>query len=66
MASHLGRAVRNSGKNVRRKVRDLAKDGFLILHKGNTTAALNPRMEREITEHIERDLGVGPGDSFAG
>jgi|SRR5579872_1611737 len=56
MTNWLGQVVRNNGKNVRRKVKELAKEGFLILHKVNTTASLNPRMKNEITNYIEKNL----------
>jgi hypothetical protein len=56
MANWLGQVVQNNGKNVRKKVKELSKEGFLILHKVNTTASLNPRMKREIMEYIERNL----------
>ena len=56
MANWLGQVVRNNGKNVRKKVKDLAKEGFLILHKVNTTASLNPRLKNEIMGYIERNL----------
>jgi hypothetical protein len=56
MANWLGQIVKNNGKNVKKKVKDLAKEGFLILHKMNTTASLNPRMKGEIIEYIEKNL----------
>lgn len=56
MANWLGQVVQNNGKNVRKKVKDLAKEGFLILHKVNTTASLNPRARQEIIDYIERNL----------
>jgi len=56
MANWLGQVVQNNGKNVRKKVKDLAKEGFLILHKVNTTASLNPRMKNEIIDYIEKNL----------
>ncbi|MDE1765248.1 MAG: hypothetical protein KGI27_03120 [Thaumarchaeota archaeon] len=56
MANWLGQVVRNNGKNVKKKVKELANEGFLILHKGNTTASLNPRMKSEIIEYIENNL----------
>ncbi|HXG06328.1 MAG TPA: hypothetical protein VNI77_03270 [Nitrososphaera sp.] len=43
MSNWLGQVVKNNGKNVRKKVKELAQDGYLILHKGNTTASLNPQ-----------------------
>ncbi|WP_048196601.1 hypothetical protein [Candidatus Nitrosotenuis uzonensis] len=56
MAKWLGQVVQNNGKNVRKKVDELAKDGYLILWKRNTTASLNPRAKREIIEFIEKYL----------
>lgn len=56
MANWLAQVVRNNGKNVRKKVKDLAKEGFLILHKVNTTSSLNPRLRQEIMDYIERNL----------
>lgn len=56
MANWLGQVVKNNGKNIRKKVKDLAKERFLILHKVNTTASLNPRLKREIEEYVERNL----------
>ena len=56
MANWLAQVVRNNGKNVRKKVKELAKEGFLILHKVNTTSSLNPRLRQEIMDYIERNL----------
>lgn len=56
MANWLGQVVQNNGKNVRKKVKELANEGFLILWKKNTTASLNPRARHAIMEYIERNL----------
>jgi len=56
MANWLGQVVKNNGKNVKKKVKELANEGFLILHKANTTASLNPRMKKEIMGYIENNL----------
>lgn len=56
MSHWLGQAVRNNGKNVKKKVKDLANDGFLSLYRGNTTASLNPQMKYRIMEYIEKYL----------
>lgn len=56
MSNWLGQVVRNNGKNVRKKVKELAKEGYLILHKGNTTASLNPQAKQQIMEYIDRHL----------
>lgn len=56
MTNWLGQVVQNNGKNVRKKVDELAKEGFLILWKRNTTASLNPRTKHEIVEYVEKNL----------
>lgn len=56
MANWLGQVVQNNGKNVRKKADELAKDGFLILWKRNTTVSLNPRAKHEIVEYVEKNL----------
>jgi len=56
MTNWLGQVVKNNGRNVRKKVKELAKDGYLILHKGNTTASLNPQAKQQIMEYIDRYL----------
>jgi len=56
MTNWLGQVVQNNGKNLGRKVKELAGEGYLILHKRNTTASLNPRAKREIMEFIDRHL----------
>ena len=56
MSNWLGQVVKNNGKNVRKKIKELAHDGHLILHKGNTTASLNPQAKQQIMEFIDRYL----------
>lgn len=56
MANWLGQVVKNDGKNVRKKVKDLSSEGYLLLHKGNSTASLNPQAKRQIMEYIDRYL----------
>lgn len=56
MVNWMGKQIMSNGKRVARMVKELAREGFLILHKGNTTASLNPRLKQEIEEYIERNL----------
>ena len=56
MTNWLSQVVQNNGKNIEKKVKELAGEGYLILHKRNTTASLNPRAKREIMEFIEKYL----------
>ena len=56
MTNWLGQGVKNNGRNIKKKIKELTGDGYLILHKGNTTASLNPRARRVIMDYIEKYL----------
>jgi len=47
------KVIRN-GKRVRKIVKELINQGFLLLHKRGETVSLNPVLSREILEYIER------------
>jgi len=48
--------VKRNGRRVRAAVRQLANDGYIILHKRGETVSLNPSKSREITEFITNFL----------
>jgi len=54
LVNWLAKKVKSNGKRVRKIIKELANDGYLLLHKGFQTASLNPAMSREIIENIER------------
>lgn len=54
LVNWLAKGVRRNGKRIRRIVRVLVNDGYLLLHKGGKTVSLNPTMSREVVEYIER------------
>jgi hypothetical protein len=56
MSNWLGQVAKNNGRNVRKKIKELASEGYLLLHKGNTTASLNPQAKKQIMEYIEKYL----------
>ena len=56
MKNWLSQVVQNNGKNIEKKVKELVNEGFLILHKRNTTASLNHRMKQEIFDYIKNNL----------
>lgn len=56
LVNWMGKQIKGNGKKVRIMIKALAKDGYLILQKRNTTASLNPRTKREIMEFIEKYL----------
>jgi hypothetical protein len=47
-------SFRKDGKRVRRLIKELVKEGYILLHKGGKTISLNPALNREIIEYIER------------
>jgi len=52
LVNKLSHVVRNNGKSIRRAVRDLLYEGFLLGHKGGNTIPLNPTRSREISEYV--------------
>jgi hypothetical protein len=46
--------VKKDGKMVRKIVKELVDEGYLLLHKNGQTVSLNPTKSREITDYIER------------
>jgi len=50
----LSRRVGRDGRRVRRAMKELTQEGYLLLHKRGTTVSLNPARSREIEEFIKR------------
>ncbi|MBS7623872.1 hypothetical protein KEJ39_09435 [Candidatus Bathyarchaeota archaeon] len=58
MINWLGRKVKRDGKRVNRCVEDLAKEGFVLLHKKGNTVSLNPSRSQEIVALIRKASGT--------
>jgi len=54
MIHWLGRKVKRDGKRVNRCVEELAKEGYIFLHKKGNTVSLNPSRSQEIIEYVRR------------
>jgi hypothetical protein len=54
LANWLAKRVKRNGKRVRRLIRTLVNDGYLLWHKQGKTVSLNPIVSREIIEYTER------------
>lgn len=54
LVNWLAKKVKENGKRVRKVIKILVKQGYLILHKGGKTVSLNPMLSREIIEYVER------------
>jgi len=54
LVNWLAKRIRRNGKRVRRILRVLVNEGYLLLHKGGRTVSLNPTMSKQVDEYIER------------
>jgi len=54
----MSRRIGRNGRRVRRCVEELAKEGYILLHKKGGAISLNPTRSREILEHIKRVLKI--------
>jgi len=54
LVNWLSRRVEKNGKRIKKIMRELVNDGYLLLHKGGRTISLNPAMSKEIIEYVER------------
>ena len=50
----LSKKIKKNGKRIRKAVKQLIKEGYLIPHKGGRTISLNPSKSREIINFIEK------------
>jgi len=50
----MGRKVERNGRRVRACLKELARQGYLLLHKKGETASLNPAMTEKIRELIRQ------------
>jgi len=58
LINKLSHVVRNNGKRIRKFVKELAQNDYLLVHKGGETVSLNPSMNRYILEYIKTVLKV--------
>jgi hypothetical protein len=54
LVNWIAKRVKRNGKRVRRIIRELVNDRYLLLHKGGRTVSLNPTLSRRVVEYIER------------
>jgi len=54
LVNWFAKKVKKDGKRVRKIVKELVDDGYLLLHKNGQTISLNPARSREIINYIER------------
>ncbi len=56
LVNWLSKRIKRDGRRVRRILKELVRDDYILLHKRGTTVSLNPARSREIIEFIERIL----------
>ena len=56
LVNKLSHAVEKDGKRIRRNVKDLLDEGYIISHKRGDTISLNPTRSREITEYVKKGM----------
>ena len=54
LVNWLSKKVKKDGRRVRKAVRSLIQDGYILLHKKGKAISLNPRRSREIIGLIRR------------
>ncbi len=53
LVNWLSKRIKRDGKRIRRLIRELVKEGYLLIHKKGKTISLNPAINKEIIEYIE-------------
>ena len=54
LVNWLAKRVKKDGKRVRKLIRALVNEGYLLLRKGGKTVSLNPIMSKEVMEYVKR------------
>ncbi len=54
MIHWLGRKIKRDGKRVNKCIEELAKEGYVFLHKKGNTVSLNPSRSQEIIAFIRK------------
>jgi len=58
LVNKLSHVVKNDGKRIRRKVKELLDEGCILAHKRGETISLNPTRSKEIAEYIKTVLKI--------
>jgi DNA-binding IclR family transcriptional regulator len=58
LVNRLSQALKNNGKKVRRIVKELLEEGYILAHKKGETISLNPTRSRDVAEYIRRVMKV--------
>ena len=56
LINKLSHVVEKDGKRIRRNVKDLLVEGYILSHKRGNTISLNPARGRETIEYIKKNM----------
>jgi hypothetical protein len=54
LVNKLSHVVKNNGKRIKRTVKKLLNEGYILAHKRGNTISLNPTRSREIADYIRK------------
>lgn len=57
LVNWMGRKVERNGRRVRACLEELARQGYILMHKKRETASLNPTAAKEIRALIKQSFG---------
>jgi len=58
LVNKLSHVVKNNGKRIRRIVKKLLNEGYILAHKRGNTISLNPTRSREIADYIRKVMNL--------
>jgi len=58
LVNKLSHVVKNDGRRIRRMVKELLDEGYILTHKRGETISLNPTRSKEIAEYIKKVLRI--------
>lgn len=58
LVNKLSHVVKNNGKRIRRTMKELLDEGYVLVHKGGETVSLNPAKSKEIMDYVRRIMRI--------
>lgn len=58
LVNKLSHVVKNNGRRIRKVVKEILDEGYILGHKRGETISLNPTKSREIAEYIKTVLKI--------
>ncbi|MBM5805258.1 MAG: hypothetical protein FJZ49_04240 [Candidatus Verstraetearchaeota archaeon] len=58
IVNKLSHVVKNNGRMIKKAVKELANEGYVLPHKGGGAISLNPARKSVIVDHIKEVLKI--------